>query len=306
MLDSMPMSDIYMPMSDAVREMRGVYEAMKSMGIYLLPFYMLYAMILYVLLAILVLSSFGSLISTFFVLNNEMVWIIILLDVLEIILGTLCRYYDGFGIFSSTTPEHPCTFLSRIFYLLYLLFSCATKSYILFTPISAGLYDTYFYYWYVSYFKLQIAFLLNVYIIAIQVGVLLFCSFSCILMQCGKFGYTLLLLLLGPPITIIGMYVSYLEIFKFDWKQFVNHYLVSKSSDLQEEASNPGDSPSSTYYFSLVLLIIYIVLLCNIIRTIVTKLFDKKKQVKQVEIVHTALYYQAIPLNISDTTNDSV
>ena len=98
---------------------------------------------------------------------------------------------------------------------------------------------------------------------------------------------------------MLAMYISYLEIYKFDWRHLVNQYLVTKSDDVQEGVSDPIDGSSNTYYFTLCLVIIYAILLFSNVRKIVNKLMKKKEQTKQVGIVHTAPYYQAIPINLS-------
>ena len=241
-------------------------------------FYGFYILFLYGMFTVWLGSSIFAFISALFILDHEIMWVIIALSICESFI--YAGFYERVGTLSSslTSGEFP---KPDIFHIVLSVVMAEIRAYILFSPLSAALQGTYFYYWEVIHFKMGVALMVNLMTMFIQL-------------------YAGLKYVCNPlPVSILAIYISYLEIYKFDWRHLVNQYLVTKSDDVQEGVSDPIDGSSSTYYFTLCLVIIYAILLFSNVRTIVNKLMKKKEQTKQVGIVHTAPYYQAIPLNLS-------
>ncbi len=310
-------------MFQSTRESQWGSEACGCMLMVLSVFYGVYAVVICSFVAVMLFCSIIATVSALFILDHEMMWVLLALDISEQIILRQLNFYEWLGTLSSSSlpfgqsqlvmhstldkindgaspKPDTITLLNAIPIPVVIAVCLFVRAYILFSPVSAALQDTYFYYWYVILFKVIVANMVNYMTILIQLLAGLCCAI--ISFNGGNTAsscYILLLCLVGPPFSILAMYISYLEIFKFDWKHLINQYLVSKSDDLQEGVSNPTDGSSSIYYFTLCLVIIYAVLLFSNVRTVANKLMKKKEQVKQVGIVHTTPYYQAIPLNLS-------
>ena len=276
-------------------------------------FYGVYIVILCGMCTVWLWSSIFAFISALFILDHEIMYVIIALNICESFIFGLGGFYERVGTLSSslTSGESPKPDISHAFLSVVMAVGSFIRAYILFSPLSAALQGTYFYYWEVIYFKMNVALMVNFMTILIQLCAGLLYTIASIIKKSDLRSNLInrlerlldinvsLFCLVSSPLSMLAMYISYLEIYKFDWRHLINQYLVTKSDDVQEGVSDPIDGSSNTYYFTLCLVIIYAILLFSNVRTIVNKLMKKKEQTKQVGIVHKAPYYQAIPLNLS-------
>jgi hypothetical protein len=266
-----------------------------------------YIVILYGMFTVWLGSSIFAFISALFILDHEIMWVIIALSICESFI--YAGFYERVGTLSSslTSGESPKPDISHASVVMAV--GSFIRAYILFSPLSAALQGTYFYFWEVIYFKMTVALMVNFMTILIQLCTglqywivsIIIKPDSNLIDRLERFfcKFVPLFFLVSLPLSMLAMYISYLEIYMFDWRHLINQYLVTKSDDVQEGVSDPIDGSSNTYYFTLCLVIIYAILLFSNVRTIVNKLMKKKEQTKQVGIVHTAPYYQAIPINLS-------
>ena len=267
--------------------------------------------------------AFASTISGFFILNYKMLWVFVLVGIVENILfslfgvfGEILKLYlvyksvisqfnlrDALKVLTASVAQ---IVISVVVIFIPIVF-IAIRGYLLFFPGSSAsipFYHTQFYLFCVVCFKLQIALVIILFFIIVQYAIVVTIVLCCC--KGSKFFVFILLdlfFVLSPAFLLLVLYIAYLELFKFDWEYGINHYIASKgmeSVDIQEEASNPTGSTSS-YYFSLFLLVIYILQLCHNIKSIIHIITSTNKvEVKQVEIVHPMVtpYYQSVPLTI--------
>ena len=107
--------------------------------------------------------------------------------------------------------------------------------------------------------------------------------------------------LLSVPLNALGFFGDYYECFKFDWKYWVDIYIASKSSDLQQ-ASNTTISDSAYYLTVFVAVLFVLIFIYHVYNGINKFILKKDEQIKQqihIEIpVTNTSYYQAVSTEI--------
>ena len=211
----------------------------------------------------------------------------------------LCQ--DDVGYDDGTTTSGRLVLLATARTLCFGLIFTALLGYLLLCPGSGMLpvdyYNSLFYYWSVINFKLTVAFYFSYFMLVFDhfVG-------DAICRRTDKIsGKTSdeisdetadsgarKHLLLSIPLHALSYFGVYYIYFKFDWKYWVDIYVASKSSDLQQ-ASNATLSDSA--YYSTIFVTVLLVLMY---------IYRVYKQYKRIEVpvADTSYYYQAAPVSL--------